>query len=217
MHAHPDDVTLDAYVEELLEPVARAAIDAHLAACARCRDEVARQRELLGALHALPRTIEPDVDLRAAIRADVRAGAADAARRRRARSLRVSLAAAAVLLVALSAGVTALLMDRGESARTGRFAGDDRTVMLASFDARYADYDRTADQLAAVLERHRHELAPETVALVEENLRTIDRALGEAEAALLADPASPVVRELILATQEHKVDVLRWANSLLRG
>ena len=74
-----------------------------------------------------------------------------------------------------------------------------------------------AQQAAAGQVEHRDELAPETVALVEENLLTIDRALGEAEAALRADPASAAVRELILATHEHKVDVLRWANSLVRG
>jgi hypothetical protein len=76
---------------------------------------------------------------------------------------------------------------------------------------------RTADELSALLERHRDRLEPETVALVEQNLRTIEQALREAEAALLADPASPALHEMILATHKKKVEVLRWANDLVRG
>ena len=213
---HPDDVTLDAYVETLLAPAERAELDAHLATCERCRTEVARQRELLGALHALPESIEPGLDLRPAIRASIRARDEADARARWMRSLRVPLAVAALLLIAVTAGVTTLLLADREN--DTRFAGDSvRNVELASFDARRADYTRTADDLAALLEQHRDALSPETIALVEENLRTIDAALLEAEAALAADPASPAVRELILATQEHKVDVLRWANELTKG
>ena len=216
MMEHPDDVTLDAYVEQLLDDDARAALDAHLATCARCRDEIGRQRALLDALRALPARVAPDADLRASIRDGLRTVAAGEARRRALRGLRVPLAAAAVLLVAVSAGVTALLLSDRE--RAPELAQNiERPVVAVSFDARRAEYTRTANELATLLDRHRAELAPETVALVEENLRTIDRALGEAEAALRADPASATVRELILATQEHKVDVLRWANSLVEG
>jgi hypothetical protein len=216
MSEHPDDTRLDAYVEDLLDAHERADVDAHLAGCARCRDEIAALRTLLERMRALPRSIDPGADLRPAIRAarDERRLADE--RRRWARSLRVPLAAAAVLLVALGAGVTALVLSDGderfELTERGR-----RTVVLASFEARRADYVRSAAEQAALLERHRDELAPETVALVEQNLRTIERALAEAEAALRADPASPVVRELILATEEQKVDVLRWANALVEG
>ena len=216
MREHPDESVVDAYAENLLDAAARAAVDAHLADCDRCRVEVERQRALMDGLRALPKSVEPDVDLRPGIRGAIRVREQADARDRWLRSLRVPLAAAALLLIALTAGVTTLLLgDRDGDARFAR--AENRTVVLASFDARRADYTRTANDLASVLERHRDELSPETVALVEENLRTIDRALGEAEAALRADPASPAVRELILATQEHKVDVLRWANSLVRG
>ena len=216
MREHPDDLVVDAYVEGMLDAAERASLEAHLAACGRCRVEVERQRALIVGLRGLPKTVEPDVDLRPGIRAAIRVREQADARSRWMRSLRVPLAAAAALLIAVTAGVTTLLLaDREGDDRFART--EDRTVLLASFDARRADYTRTADELAAVLQRHRDELSPETVALVEENLRTIDRALGEAEAALRADPASPAVRELILATQEHKVDVLRWANSLVRG
>ncbi|HEX6587579.1 MAG TPA: zf-HC2 domain-containing protein [Longimicrobiales bacterium] len=215
---HIDDVTLDAHVEGLLPEAERAAVDAHLAACTRCAGEVRRQRALLERLAALPRAIEPDDDLRPAIRAQVRRRAAGDERRRQLRALRVPLAAAALLLIAISAGVTALVLDSRDRAPelAGRQHGRD-DVTLASFDASRTEHVRTASDLQAVLERHRDELSPETIELVERNLRTIEQALREADEALRADPSSPVLLEMILATEAKKVEVLRWANSLVRG
>lgn len=220
MREHPDDITLDAYVEDLLDAAGRARLDVHLAECARCRAEVAQLTTLRGALRELPTRIDPGADLRPGIRAEharrVRAGRHRGAMR----SLRMPLAAAAVLLVAVTAGVTALLL--GDSERAGRVADVPRSVERrdgvspAAFREARSDYVRTAEELSALLERHRGSLAPETVRLVEENLRTIDQALSEAEAALRADPASSVLHELILDTHERKVEVLRWAESLAR-
>ena len=214
MTDHPNESRIDAYVEGLLDARERAHVDAHLAGCDRCRDEVAAMRSLLSAMRALPRDIAPDIDLRPGIRAALREREQAEQRRRWSRSLRVPLAAAAVLLVAVTAGVTSLLLADRESVRLT--AEEASGVQLASFDVRRADYVRTADELALLLDRHRGQLSPETIALVEESLATIDRALREADAALAADPGSPVVRELILATHEHKVEVLRWANQLGR-
>ena len=214
---HPDDVTLDAWVEALLPADERAAIDAHLAACARCRDEVERQRALMERLHALPRAVEPGEDLRPAIRAEIRRRVVAADRRRSFRALRFPLAAAAMLLIAISAGVTALVLASRESEPELAVETRNVDVTLASFDRSRAEHVRTAEDLSALLERHRDELAPETIELVERNLRTIDRALREADEALRADPSSPVLLEMILATEEKKVEVLRWANSLVRG
>jgi hypothetical protein len=218
MKQHPDDVTLDAWAEGTLADAERAALDAHLAECGRCRAEAERQRALLASLRALPARVDPGVDLRPAIRAELARRTSAPGRWSAARSLRVPLAAAALLLIAVTATITTLLL----SDRAGRddVVAVDRErddVTLASFDQERADYVRTADELSALLERHRDRLEPETVALVEQNLRTIEQALREAEVALLADPASPVIHEMILATHQKKVEVLRWANDLVRG
>ena len=215
MTDHPDDVTLDAYVEALLDPPARAALETHLAGCARCRDEVARQASLLDALRALPDRIPPGVDLRPGIRAGIGGRARAGGTRAALRALRVPLAAAAVLLVALTATVTVLVLgDR----RADRVAEQDPARPGISNAADFGDarsrYVSTAEELALLLERHRASLAPETVALIEESLRAIDAALAEADAALRADPGSPILRDLILATHERKVEVLRWATEL---
>jgi anti-sigma factor RsiW len=216
MNEHVSESQIDAWVENLLEARERAQVDAHLAGCARCRAEADAMRSLLDAMRGLPRDIDPGVDLRPAIHAARAARTHADARRSWARSLRVPLAAAAVLLVAVTAGVTALVLsDRAPAVEVARSRPG--PVDLVSFDATRADHVRTAGELAVLLERHREELSPETVALVEENLRIIDRALREAEAALRADSAAPGVRDLILATHERKVEVLRWANDLTRG
>ena len=217
MSEHLSDNQIDAYAEELLDARARAEADAHLAGCAQCRDELAAIRSLLGAMRELPRDLDPGVDLRPAIRASRERRAHADARARWVRSLRVPLAAAAVLLVAVTAGVTSLVLaDRESESRVEVSRGATGRVQFASFEEERSYYVRSADELAHVLAIHRSELSPETVALVEQNLEIIDRALGEAEAALLADSASPVVRDLIIATHEQKVEVLRWANELTR-
>ena len=52
--SHLGAETLNLYLDDELDPAARAAADAHLAACAPCRAELTMLRELYGALDALP-------------------------------------------------------------------------------------------------------------------------------------------------------------------
>ena len=219
MRPHPDVETIDAFAEDLLDGARRAELEEHLRGCERCRDEVERQRALLAALRAMPPRIGPGVDLRPAIRRAVGTRAAAHTRARVLRSLRVPLATAALLLIAVTATVTTLLLDEPaqQGSRVAFERDGDAAATPARFDATRAEYVRTADELAALLELHRDELEPETVALIERNLQTIDQALREADAALRADSASPVIREMILANHAKRVEVLRWANSLIRG
>jgi len=48
----PEQVT--GYVDDVLDPAARAEMEAHLATCAACREQVAFERELKAGLNALP-------------------------------------------------------------------------------------------------------------------------------------------------------------------
>ena len=52
MSCAPDQVT--AYVDDVLDPAARAEMEAHLATCTDCREQVAFERELKTGLRALP-------------------------------------------------------------------------------------------------------------------------------------------------------------------
>jgi anti-sigma factor RsiW len=52
--SHLGAETLDLYLDDELDPAARAAADAHLADCVHCREELTVLRGLYGALDALP-------------------------------------------------------------------------------------------------------------------------------------------------------------------
>ena len=57
---HPvDDATLNAYVDGELGEAERARVEAHIDACATCRDAIAELRALGGAMSALPRARAP--------------------------------------------------------------------------------------------------------------------------------------------------------------
>jgi hypothetical protein len=133
------------------------------------------------------------------------------------------LAAAAVLLMAVSSGVTALFMRRGAEAPSPSVAAGDRTPLLraapdgiapalpAAFAATEAAYLDDVAELQATFAAQRSTLAPATIAVVERSLAAIDAAIAEARTALLADPANQALAELLSSSYRHKVELLRRA------
>jgi hypothetical protein len=85
--------------------------------------------------------------------------------------------------------------------------------------AAYAEIDRTLssirDDLRRSIDAHQERLPPETRALVFENLRTIDRAITEIEAALEGAPAGSELARTYIAYREREIDLLRQANRLV--
>lgn len=131
------------------------------------------------------------------------------------------LAAAAVVLMALSSGLTALYLRRdGDAAvRVARDAGGARrdpggaatAALPAALGATESAYLANVAELEALLEAQRGALAPSTIAVVETALATIDEAIAEARAALLADPANQELAERLGANYRQKVELLRRA------
>jgi hypothetical protein len=113
------------------------------------------------------------------------------------------LAAAAALLVAVSSGATALLLNRNPDRLTAR--PPDRLAALE------AEYTAATQDLTAALERARSRLAPETLASIEKSLGLIDAALEESRQALARDPGNEGLRMLVVAAWRQKVDLLRRA------
>ena len=72
-------------------------------------------------------------------------------------------------------------------------------------------YDREIMQLRAVVDQRRAQLDPVTVAIVENSLTQIDRAIQDARNALARDPASGFLTEQLNRALEKKLDVLRTA------
>lgn len=65
-----------------------------------------------------------------------------------------------------------------------------------------------------MLATRRGQLAPETVRTLETNLRIIDAAIAESRAALEKDPNSRELTQMLSATYDAKVQMLRQAVEL---
>lgn len=207
---HPTDGELQSWLDGALPDDDAAGVAGHVAGCEPCAREAARIRGLLAALRAVPRGLAPPEDVgEAARRRALEAGIVPIeARAGREPRRRVGLAAAAIGLLLIGAAAGALLAPDGERVAPAPAGADPAAAVLRPMAA---DYDRAASELAAALEARRGELDPATVRIVEENLRVVDAAIREAREALAADPANPVLRELVVAGYEQKLDLLRRA------
>lgn len=203
---------LNDYAEALLDPVAADHVAAHVALCPRCAAEVESIRALRAAAGSLPPSLDPGVDLRPAIRA------------RRARGPRAGdrqlpgtrgtrfVAAAAVLVLGLASAPAVVRLLDGRGAGEGPVAELPRgTPTVLVLDREYA---RAAEELRARLELATPRMAPDAARLLRTNMSAVDRALAESRAALREDPASPVLRELVMATHRQRLEVLRQAAAL---
>ena len=241
---------LSAYLDGELKSAERARLEAHLAECAACAVALAELREVV----ARARTLEdrpPATDLWPAIESQLAPRSAPA-RAPRGRILAgpawwgrrfelglPQLAAAAVLLVALSAGAVWLLLrgpappgapggvpggpvagapagtPRGSSPAARRTAGSGAIdVSAASLELSNPRYDAAVTELEQALAEGRGRLDPRTLEVVETNLQIIDNAIADARRAVAADPGNTWLRSHLAATMKRKVDLLRSATML---
>jgi tetratricopeptide (TPR) repeat protein len=77
-----------------------------------------------------------------------------------------------------------------------------------------ADYDEAVADLEKALDAGRSRLDPETVRILEENLRAIDQAIDQARKALRADPANAYLNNHFAASRNRKLALLRRASAL---
>ena len=128
------------------------------------------------------------------------------------------LAAAALLLVAVSSAITALIVRRPQTVAVRHDPQPAQPAALrlpVAARAVDADYQAVIRELDESLAQRRSQLAPETIAKVEASLRVVDQAIGEARRALAADPANRDLVDLLAASYERKLELLRRATELL--
>jgi hypothetical protein len=233
---------LSDYIDEELSPAERDACEAHLLACAECREVLGELRVLVAEARELPDE-EPARDLWPGIQAQLEAGPLAIERgggarvegqgssvrplpsRRRVFALSLpQLAAAALVCAVLGGGAVAV-----GSGVFGSWGGTTPVATLAPGGGRptgappvamaalpgEAAYDRAVSDLRAVLEAGKGRLKPETIAVLEENLATIDRAIERSRKALEADPANPYLNAHVQAAMRRKLEVLRRAADLV--
>jgi predicted anti-sigma-YlaC factor YlaD len=190
-----------AYAGGRLSDIEAAALESHLAACATCEAWLDTAEGPLPDTRSLPRSVNPASDLWPGIQARLPLRS-----RGRIVIARWVLAAAAVLLVAVSSGLTAVLLRQSSSRPAVQSSGN-----LQSLEAQYA---AASDDLTQALEKARSRLAPATIATIERNLGIVDAALAESRGALAKDPGNAALAELVTAAWRQKVDLLRRATAL---
>jgi hypothetical protein len=147
------------------------------------------------------------------------------------------LAAAAVILVAATAGTTYMFTRNGNARDRVNLAAMGDTALnapdsgaSANNSARTAEparagittpvagrkdvpagvtYDREITALRGVLELRRNDLDPATVAVLEHSLQTIDGAIADARAAIARDSASTFLHDQLNQALEKKLGLLR--------
>lgn len=195
---HLNETRINDYIDDVLASDERAVVLQHLETCALCRGEVEAVRAVIEQVGQLPAAIQPARDLRADIWKEVD--------RPTLWRWRYPLAAAAILLIAISSVVTVLLT-RDRNAPVVRVTEPAPvSVDLVGLESRYSS-ELTA--LQETLREHRDQLAPETVRILEENLRIIDDAIQEARSALANDPQSGMLAELLRSAYQRKLDLLK--------
>ena len=218
MTLHLEERQFNECVDGTLAPGEEERAQAHLASCDACRVAVERLRRLRADLADLPRSINPP----AHVLMGVRAGLAEPTRSAAGRSWYTRprlLAAAAVLLVAVSSATTALLLRQPPDTGTplpasSLTAGSSSLVAVHAMERSYED---AISEVQQALRGQQSGLSPETLRVLQANLDIIDRALGEARAALRADPGNDALSALVRSGYERKLDVLRSASTHSRA
>ena len=210
---------LSEYLDGEFGAAEREALERHLPECVTCRDML----EGLGRVAARARALDdrpPVTDLWPGIAARIGAvggaGAAGAALlpfvRRRLTFTVPQLAAAAVALMAVSvaAGMALLSGTRPQGA----------AVVPAGVGAAVAwpgtqRYDAAVAQLQGILTAGRGVLDSTTLTVIERNLQVIDKAIGEAQRALQADPRNAYLSHHLVDQMRRKIELLRRANAIV--
>ena len=168
------------------------------------------------ALSALPGDVEPATDLWPGIAARLEPRAEP---RRGAWPAWAGLAAAAFVLVAATALLTATIVRRetlqSVEARTqAEVAAELVPAAFAPAGHLGAGYAEARRQLAADLEHRLATMPPSARAKLEQNLAEMRRAAEEINAALSRRPGDPLLEELLLNTYQDELGVIASVNQL---
>lgn len=129
------------------------------------------------------------------------------------------LAAAAVALLVLGSASVWVAMssgigDMGAGSPVAVAPAPEAGFVAAPADGSIFSYEATITNLEEQLQVGRDRLDPKTVAALEGSLATIDRAIGRAQEALEADPASVYLNRHLADARTRKLHVLQQAARL---
>ncbi len=204
---------LSAYLDGELAPDAHAAVEAHLAGCAACREVLQDLRALVQAAPAYAGSDPaPVVWDRIAAGIDAGRSVAFPTRATRRYSLGQMVAAAALVGLVAAGGVWSV-MRPGAAAPTLAGGNPGGEPVLVSVGSPLDDpaYTSAIEELEATLAAGRAVLDSATIQIVEENLRVIDAAIDEARTAIAADPSNAYLGARVKLHMQRKLVLLRQA------
>ena len=213
---------LSAYLDDDVSPDERRALDFHLAECTVCRTVLEDLRQVRDRAGALP-PLSPGRDLWPAIAARIQEAGRDPKPRPRAGSRRLTfsipqLIAAGIALMLGTGGAVWLGIRsgavKGAPLTTAATAASTALSVRTAGASALPHYDAAVADLQQVLEKGRSRLDTATVRVLEQNLARIDRAIGEARQALVADPANVYLNGHLAETRMWKLELLRRAAAL---
>ena len=209
---HPDDATLNAYVDAELDASARADVERHLETCGECRatvDDLRELRRLAGALQPM----EPPARAWNRIEGRLREAGPQAGSRY---SKYAWLAAAAALLVATGIG---LRMGPLAPRQPMVSSQADRQELAQSVESELREaeqhYQKAITGLEQITNAEKGALDPQTAATLEKNLAVIDQAISESRAALKTQPNSEPAQESLLDSFKTKIALLQDTVALI--
>jgi len=211
---------LSEYVDGELANGERGALEAHLATCAACRGAVAELRQVVARARSLEDRA-PQTDLWSGVAKRIGAGQVVDIRSRRFSFNVPQLIAASIALVLLSGGGMWVALRRPATPSGTRIVTPrpDDFTMNASADRQATRIwtgrtDAAIADLQEDLQRNEGRLDTATVRVVRENLALIDRAIGQARAALDADPGNAYLNLHLADTMRRKLELLRRINAI---
>lgn len=202
-----------------LRPERAHAVDVHLRGCDACAADVARLAVLMTRTRETPSKPDDLGELWPSIRARIEEqklapitpssrDVAFTARRSRSKiwiGAIGALAAAAVITIAV-------VRSRSTATTSDEQISGTPLPLIAAADSAHA-YEEEARALLARLEVQRAVMRPEAAQLLERDLRTIDAAIAELEAAIANDPHNPALRQLLASSYRQKVELLKRAGN----
>jgi len=217
---------LGEYIDGELEPTERRDIEEHLSGCEGCREELRKLHAIVDRAAALRYDLPPTRDLWPDVARDI------AARRRARRplsllpgfsrpavpsrrmSVTLVVSACLVLAVGIWIGVHRSPDPRSDRVVEGIVDTARPPVESAQSFEEQSVYLRVRRQLETTFERHKENLSPKTMRVIEKNLKVIDDALEEINQALEDDPGNPNLKLMLVATRKQAVDLLEQATKL---
>lgn len=196
---------LNDFVDGLLPAEDRSRVEAHLAGCEACREELAELRDLLDTAAGLPSGITPGRNLWPTVESRL----ATPARLHRFNRIGPALAAAALLLLVVAASFTLPRMierglDQMEGMTTEWYLAQLTTAAMEKH------YLGAIEELSWVVAERRATVPESALEVIDSNLEVLDEAIEDSRTALMQNPSDRELQSILSTVYRKKVELLQW-------